>query len=230
MIEIQAYHGWGFSSNFWDDLKKEFPKEILFKAADRGYYGGEFLPEFNENSNQKIVLTHSYGLHWCPNEVLDVADLVVVFCGFDNFLPNEFLDKRKELKVLKRMVKQFKITPIQVLEAFFTNCFNPIPSNLGAPKWFNGSKLLSDLNALKNCSLKLRHTESKKWVSIIGDSDQIVSKERFNDLSSKIRFEESLEIKGAGHALPIVNSKECWSFLNSVLPIFDQHAKEDSTE
>lgn len=36
MIEIHAYHGWGFDGSFWDSFRVEIPNEILFKVADRG--------------------------------------------------------------------------------------------------------------------------------------------------------------------------------------------------
>ena len=70
MIEIHAYHGWGFNGKFWDSLKAEFPTSILFKAANRGYFEEPYEPVFSSESSIKIIFTHSYGLHWCPKKKL----------------------------------------------------------------------------------------------------------------------------------------------------------------
>lgn len=53
MIEVLAYHGWGFDSNFWKNWETIIPPSIRWMNADRGYFGEEKVPEFSDNGNIK---------------------------------------------------------------------------------------------------------------------------------------------------------------------------------
>ena len=117
MIEIHAYHGWGFNGKFWDSLKAEFPTSILFKAANRGYFEEPYEPVFSSESSIKIIFTHSYGLHWCPKEKIGSCDYLVIFNGFNEFLSEDRFERKKELKVLNKMLQEGSVTsPYNLLE------------------------------------------------------------------------------------------------------------------
>ncbi len=226
MVEIHAYHGWGFNGTFWDKIKSEVPNNILFKAADRGYFGGTFEPEFSDSASMKILFTHSYGLHWCPTEKLMNVDLLVVFNGFNDFLPSEFFERRKEVKILKRMHDQFKKTPEDVLNAFYSNCFYPHEPEFSAPKWINESLLAKDLIALRKTKIEVKNL-NLKVVLIADKKDRIVPNDRVDEHITQFGSPEYKIYNEFGHALPIVNSSGCWSYLNEVLPIFGEYADKN---
>lgn len=223
MIEIHAYHGWGFDGSFWDSFRVEIPNEILFKVADRGYFGGSFEPEFFDTVKTKIVFTHSFGLHWCPKEKLEQADILIIFNGFSDFLPGEFFARRKEVKVLKRMHDQFKKAPELVLEAFYKNCFYPQKAEIKKQRWMNESLLAKDLIALKKTKFVKPKTDIE-ILSLSGDEDIIAKNARTLELVEQNKVDKSTLLEGYGHALPIVNSSACWSYLTKVLPIFGKYA------
>jgi pimeloyl-[acyl-carrier protein] methyl ester esterase len=226
MIEIHAYHGWGFDGHFWDNLRSEIPAGILFKSADRGYFGGVFEPEFTANTEVKVIFTHSFGLHWCPKEKINQANILVIFNGFSDFLPTDFFERRKEGKILKRMHDQFKNSPEVVLNAFYKNCFFPQKSDQSVPEWINQSLLAKDLIALKKTKFA-RPKSDLEIHSITGEDDQIASNERTEELIEQNRIDKSMKFNGFGHALPIVNSSGCWSYLIGVLPIFEEYANKN---
>jgi len=226
MIEIHAYHGWGFDDKFWDNLRNEIPLDVLFKAANRGYFGGAFDPDFSEASDTKIIFTHSFGLHWCTNEKLHKADVLIIFNGFNDFLPIDFFERRKELKVLKRMNDQFKKTPEVVLNEFYKNCFYPQKAENKSAEWINFSLLTMDLLALKKSNIKITNP-NLRIISLSGFEDRIVNHIKTKQLQEISKNMESQIFKGYGHALPMVNSSDCWSYLCTVLPIFVGYANKD---
>ena len=145
MIEIHAYHGWGFNGKFWDSLKAEFPTSILFKAANRGYFEEPYEPVFSSESSIKIIIfTHSYGLHWCPKEKIGSCDYLVIFNGFNEFL-SKIVFERKRIESTQQMHVQFQTNPYAVLNAFYNNCFYPYSPTTSSPKIIDKSLLESDL-------------------------------------------------------------------------------------
>ncbi|MBO6793306.1 MAG: hypothetical protein JJ895_05310 [Balneolaceae bacterium] len=229
MIEIHAYHGWGFDSSFWDNLKSELPSEVRFKAADRGYFDLEIIPEFEADSTIKLILAHSFGLHWAGASTLAQADYLVIFNGFDHFVAKEGIDQKRELKVLNRMITQCERHPKEVLNAFYENCFHPQKHDKKTPEFINKERLLIDLKSLADCELNLS-LHDLKVIGFSGKEDLIVPIKRTKAVIEKLGGKNFILIENSGHALPVVNSSECWSFLSSVVPIFGQHAERKESE
>lgn len=222
-IEILAFHGWGFDSTFWNPWKEVLPNDILLKPADRGYFGGEFKPEFSENAHNKILFLHSFGVHWCPIELFLKADFIIIFNGFNSFHPLDRREKSKSKKVLSLMVKQFKTNPKMVLNAFHKNCFYPSTHSQHELNWMNTTRLKTDLASLHKTRLKFPKEFSTDWVILDASKDKIVPGSRGEELSvpgstNYCNFEEF------GHALPVVNILDCWSYLCTVIPIFKGYA------
>ena len=87
--QVIAYHGWGFNPSIWQPLQAELEPFVRFEAADRGYFSDSVSPSWDQSSEfEKLLLVHSYGLHWCDQEVLRQADHLVIIGGFLNFHPN----------------------------------------------------------------------------------------------------------------------------------------------
>lgn len=219
-VEVHAYHGWGFNSNFWNSLKLLLPDNIIFKAADRGYFGDEYIPEYDYHSKLKVLFLHSFGLHWCAQEKIEEADIIIVFNSFDSFLPIENPARAKSKKVLDRMISQFKKEPQMVLTAFYENCYlNKLPDN-STHKLMNSSLLLSDLMALNKTQLKLSKNIKTNWLIIDSDKDSIVPGNRGQEIMSLIGADNYISINVGTHALPFANPVDSIKILSDAFPIF----------
>jgi pimeloyl-[acyl-carrier protein] methyl ester esterase len=217
-----AYHGWGFDRNCWQpwqDLMAQQGKELW--VSDRGYFTTPSAPLVNQLVNQSIIFAHSYGLHLCPIEQLQNADVLVLFSSFLSFHP---LAERRPLAgnskrsrlVLAQMIRQLEISPEFVLKAFQTNCYYPIPcdaSNDNKP--FNSELLLHDLKGLDTCLLDVSLLKKIPKVLILqGAQDRIVPAEKGRELSAFLPDNSQyIEIEQAGHGLPFTHVDACWSWL-----------------
>ncbi len=228
-VEIHAYHGWGMSSSFWDNFKQSLPKDIIFKAADRGYFGGDFEPEFHPETIHKVVFTHSFGLHWCPREKFEEIDYLVVFNGFQEFLPKDWVQRRQVSKTIRAMVGRLKVDPGSVLQKFYENCSYPNAVTFRVSDWMNKSKLVEDLKSLKNSKfVNPKHSTFKSYI-LSSQQDKVYNYLQSNDLYDLMDSENKHVFQNDGHSLPFVNSDECWSFLIRVIPIFEGYgSKNDS--
>ncbi len=229
MIEILAYHGWGFDASFWDKLKENLPDSFTFKAANRGYFGEKYLPTFSENADQKVLFTHSFGVHWVDEELVNQADYVVFFSTFDQFISGYSDQEKRERKVLHRMITQFKRDPNEVLKNFYAGCFHPFEKSFFVPNEMNVQLLSNDLELLKDCSLDWS-TIPTNVIGICGDEDQIVPNQRTSAFLNQLGGDSYKVIENSGHALAVTNSLECWSFLNRVVPIFKEYAERNESE
>ncbi len=220
-VEVHAYHGWGFNGYFWDKLKSKLPKHVFLKPADRGYFGGEFHPEFDTEAASKVLFLHSFGVHWCPIEKMEQADTIVIFNGFDAFHPLANPDKSRSKKVLKGMESSFKKDPDQVLKAFYKNCFGKTEFEIPDLSWKNRSLLAKDLSALHKTKLKLNKKTIANWIIIDSEKDRIVPGARGVDLLALTGSDKYFKVEGEPHALPVSNPEECLMILSKALPIFD---------
>jgi pimeloyl-ACP methyl ester carboxylesterase len=229
MIEILAYHGWGFDDSFWDKIKENLPKSFSFKAANRGYFGKKNLPTFSENADTKVLFAHSFGTHWVNVELVHQADYLVLFNAFDQFINWHSDQEKRERKMLHRMIRQFKRDPDEVLKNFYAGCFHPFENTFSVPLEMNEQLLSNDLESLKDCLLDWGLITTKV-IGICGAEDQIVPYQRTNAFFDQLGVETTKVIENSGHALPITNSSDCWSFLNRVVPIFREYAERNESE
>ena len=220
-VEVHAYHGWGFNGDFWNGLKSVLPDHVFLKPADRGYFGGEFEPEFDPNVTSKVLFLHSYGVHWCPVEKLEQADTIVIFNGFDSFHPLSNPEKSRSKKVLKGMEASFKKAPDMVLKAFFDNCFGASDVDMPELSWKNRSLLSKDLSALHKSKLKLNKNTIANWIIVDSQNDKIVPGGRGVDLITLTGSDKYFKVEGEPHALPASNPQECLMILSKALPIFE---------
>ncbi|MGM0588923.1 MAG: alpha/beta fold hydrolase [Bacteroidota bacterium] len=218
-----AYHGWGFDAHCWDPYTSEIAAsglDIQFHRADRGYSGREQSFSFDESDSINVVMAHSYGLHWCPSEQLQAADILIVIGGFLQFHPQTSQFRRRSKRMISRMIEQMHSNPEQVLDRFIENCYLPEPVK-ERPQWekMNLMKLIEDLGRLNQSSLDADLLKKIPKLCILhGSKDRIVSKtkarEIYNRVYSSSRY---LEVKEAGHAVPFTQPKRCWSFIEPEL-------------
>ncbi len=219
-VEVHAYHGWGFDSGFWNPLKAELADHILFKTADRGYFGGEFIPDFDNNSKVKVLFLHSFGLHWCPPEKKEKADIVIILNGFDSFLPLENPAKSRSKKVLMGMIDHFKKDPKAVLKAFYKNCFSSTDTAEPDLNWINRSLLLNDLKSLNKTKLKLTKETKADWLIVDSEKDRIVPGNRGQELLAFLGADKYQKKEEGVHAFPATNHIECIGIISDAFPIF----------
>ena len=220
-VEVHAYHGWGMNGDFWTPLKSVLPDHVFLKPANRGYFGGEFEPEFSEEVESKVVFLHSFGVHWCPIEKLENADTIVILNGFDSFHPLSNPAKSRSKKILKGMQAGFKAQPDNVLAAFYKNCFGASEFEIPDLSWKNRSLLAKDLAALHKTKLKLNKRTIANWVIIDSLEDRIVPGARGVELVTLTGSDKYYSVEGANHAFPASNPEECLMILSKALPIFE---------
>ena len=224
-VEIHAYHGWGGDDSFWNPLRDVLPKEIIFKAANRGYFDKPFFPQFEKDSKVRIVFTHSFGLHWCNSAVLSKADFLVIFNGFGDFHPANPKQRVYSQKGLELTIEQFEKSPKNVLEVFRGNCFSPEENPTIIPDNINVEKGLKDLHAMQSLRFPILDLDfGSTIITIDSGKDKILHEPRGKTmLEGHVGRTFHTVFEEAGHALPFTNPNDCWSYLCSVIPIFRRY-------
>lgn len=217
---IIAYHGWGFSASFWNPIQNSLENNILFESADRGYFNNPVNPVFRSNGKIKnIVVTHSFGLHWCDNETLQLADHLVVLGGYLNFHPSDEEEYRRSKLTLRQMLSQFVEQPETVLKQFYTNSFYPQKNKFDVPDLINHDLLLSDLSMIDSDEHPHQRVFDFDSITILhGAEDVIVNKNVAREMYNALRFRSQyFEILHAGHAFPVTHSKKCLEILTALI-------------
>lgn len=219
-IHIIAFHGWGFDASFWNSIKSKLSGRIKFSAADRGYFKKVVNPVFtNEAGIQKIIFTHSFGLHLCPDELLSQCDHLVIFGGFLRFYPGDKKGRIKKKLSVKQWTTQIIEAPQDVLKQFYSYAFAPDDVSIKPPHILDHDRLLSDLTRLDRDNNHLqRFYEVPKITILHGADDQIVSQETARNMYHSLRFNSQyFELLNAGHAFPVTHSKKCVDIVHTVL-------------
>ena len=216
---IIAYHGWGFNRACWQPWKDLFAQQgedLLM--SDRGYFISSSLPITSLTTDHRtVVLAHSYGLHLCPVEQLQRADLLILFSSFLSFHPQLQSKRRRSHSMLSQMMTQFEANPQSVLETFKTKCYHPVLWERSADfsKALNSELLLHDLKDLDICSSDISLLKKIPKVLILhGVQDRIVSVEKGRELFEHLPDNSQyIEIEQAGHGLPFTHTDACWSWI-----------------
>lgn len=174
-------------------------------------------PEFTPGEHGRIIFAHSFGLHLCDPEILDHADLLVLFGGFRSFHPQAARLRRRSQLVLRQMINRMEEAPHQVLKDFYRNVFSPHegwPPPEGA---LNRRLLQDDLKRLNESKIASEQLNKVPKICILhGSRDAIVpciiGRELHDELYPGSNY---LEIKQAGHALPFTHTEQSWLFIKS---------------
>lgn len=219
-FHILAYHGWGFDPSIWQPLQNELEPFVQFEAANRGYFSDSFTPSWDGSSKtENLLLVHSYGLHWCNQEILQQADHLVIIGGFLKFHPESGQEHKRSKMVLRKMQSQFVDSPKKVLKNFYEKVFHPQKPKIDVPNNLCHDLLLSDLGDLDRDNRKNADIFDMNSITIIhGAEDQIVDNELARDMYSKLRLRSQyFEVKKAGHGIPFTHSSKIFEILNSLL-------------
>lgn len=194
-----------------------FSEHVQFKAADRGYFEKPEPAGFSDKTDlRKVVFAHSFGLHWCPDEVLEKADHLVVFGGFLNFHPENEKQRKRSFLIVQQMLSHFVEKPKEVLRKFVENAFYPQKATRTDVNGdIDHEKLLTDLTRIQHDRLSEQFLHEIPEITIIhGENDKIVSNQKGRELYQKLRYRSQyFEIKKAGHAVPATHCKKCYALL-----------------
>lgn len=217
--EVIAYHGWGFAASCWQAWELRLRQQgYRLQQFDRGYFGEGAQPRFEASNLTKVIFVHSYGLHLCPVEQLQQADVLVMFSSFCAFHPERASLKKRSQQVLQQMMYQFAHNPKFVLTNFQTKCYHPEPWNGTIPDSLNCNLLLEDLTALNHATIDLALLQTLPQIVILhGLQDRIVSSSKGKEFAQQLPQSHYFEIESAGHALPFTHLEACWSMLQPVL-------------
>lgn len=216
-IELITFHGWGFSAGIWTEIEEELNRidGLMIRHADRGYFGNSTLPEFEYSDSIKMVMVHSYGLHWCPAKWIESADHVIIISGFLSFHPPDPKMNRRSKHILRQMKSRFIEKPEEVLDQFYDHVFDPVAVSCQRGTSINHDKLLEDLEDLETSLMTPDLLYKADKVTILhGEDDRIVSNRKAHEMYSMlIKNAQYFEIKHAGHGLLYTHAEECSRFL-----------------
>lgn len=218
-FHILTYHGWAFDHSLWQPLIKEIGPFSNFENADRGYFTNPVKANWpSDSQRERILIVHSYGLHWCPKKIIRKADHLVLISSFLNFHPAKKEEHKRSKLLLRKMQTQFVDSPKKVLEKFYENSFYPEKPTLEVPANLNHEILLSDLSDLDRDNRENADVFDLNSITIIhGAKDRIVNNEMARDMYKKLRLRSQyFEIKRGGHALPVTHSSKIFDILNSL--------------
>ena len=219
--ELLAYHGWGYGSKAWQGWQDWLRHQhCLFKPFDRGYCRSPIQPQFSASSTTKLIFAHSYGLHFCPAEILRQANLLVIFSSFRQFHPERANLKKRSQQILQQMILQFERQPQTVLQNFRTKCLQPLdePDECERiPELINTDLLYQDLCLLDTCLLDLLPLQQIPQIIVLhGTQDRIVSVATGKALAEELAA-SYFAIEAAGHALPFTQITTCQAILQPIL-------------
>lgn len=214
--EVIAFHGWGFDSSVWKGWDELLSGSSLFSVFERGYFGkARQTPVFTAAKRSKVVLTHSFGLHQCPDKLFREADLLVICNGFIDFHPVAAQFRKRSKLIVKQMLNTLQGHPEKVLEEFYKNTYRPAePNNLpdGEP---DRNLLAEDLQRLHTETLDVTLLKSVNNICILhGFEDAIVHRRKGRTLYDNVAKQgKYFEVKNAGHALPFTHKEQCRQFI-----------------
>lgn len=218
-VEILACHGWGLQPSFWDSLSSRLPEQVDFTGLNRGYYGKPVERSFEQGAHKKMLMTHSFGLFWCPEELLEEADHLIIFSGFLHFHPGDPDSEKRSRMTVRQMMGRFIEKPDEVLHKFYENLFSPGECALTPPVSVDHELLLDDLNRIQHDRISIERFRSIPAFTIFhGGEDAIVPKDLGRDLYQRLAGRSRYyEVKQAGHALPFTHSRICMNFLKPII-------------
>ncbi|RMF69259.1 MAG: alpha/beta hydrolase [Cyanobacteria bacterium J069] len=222
-VEAIAYHGWGFDASIWQPWATALHSAgVPVSLFDRGYFGISNQPSFSPDPTRKVIFAHSYGLHLCPVEQIQVADLLIVFGGFFTFHPLGGRSRKRSQAMLQIMIQQFEQTPELVLQNFYRKCFSPAApdeawtenssSFQARQAQMNQTRLLQDLQDLDQSIQSLDHLpQTAQAIAFHGQSDRIVLFPETPDQATHLLARaEFISIPDAGHLLHLTHFERCW--------------------
>lgn len=219
--EIIFQHGWAFDSTAWNGWRAALNTsrpDVTCLIGERGYFGlPKLAPQFSNRATQKILMTHSLGLHLIGDELLANCDELYILNGFLHFHPTNQTSKKRSQRVLRMMTEKMTTDPESVLNDFWRNCYSPwIGSTpLVRPVGFETNLLVEDLQILDKHTVDVDALQQITTVVLLSaGADQVVRRETAAELAEAIPSAVSITVPHVSHAFPLTHVETCVQFLN----------------
>jgi pimeloyl-ACP methyl ester carboxylesterase len=213
--ELYLIHGWGFDNQIWNNWLPHIDKNISTYIFDRGYFKNKKQDfSFNISSRSKIVITHSFGLHYLTKQHFNQIHLLVLISGFRHFhahAQNEQLSKKQIVLMKHKLV----VDPTEVLKNFYSRCGI---DNRIVPMLINCELLYEDLLALDMHQTDLDDLKSVPRILLLqGNQDHIVPAEHSIQLNKHLSNSKLFLNDTAEHALPFTDHIWCINTIQALL-------------
>jgi len=224
-FEILPVHGWAFDDGVWNRFKELAPDHIRFLEWDRGYFHQPKGSSITPDSANRIILTHSFGLHLIPENMLISIDMLIIIGGFIEFHPGTPQFRKRSKAVLQNMIEQMHKNPKKVLNDFYQNFYKPDEVSYKPGGRLNKKLLIEDLVTLHQGKCSVSALRNVPQICILhGTNDNIVPNIKGRELYNRLGDNASyFEIKDASHALPVTHAEMCWNFIQP--EIYQEQAK-----
>jgi len=217
MNQIISQHGWGLDQSIWNNLKEEFIKENwIWQNNDRGYYSDScFKVKWIKNdSNKKVALCHSLGIHLIEKEILEEASHIVLINSFFNFIPKNN-ESKIMIKTLRRMERKINNHEVRsMLEEFIIRSFMPNQVDITFKSFFNLNAKQINLRSLLKDFQKLYLQQNtfnlfSKYAEVLiikSKNDFILKEYASNEIinllnNSQINKPKLVQIENQGHLI-----------------------------
>lgn len=205
MAEILAFHGWGLDRSVWQWLNQELDESIRFTCADRGYFGHPRDVDWSDSGIPKILIAHSYGLHWSPSKLIQGADHLILLSSFMRFHPEKKVKGQTSKRVMDMLFESIQKKPKKALAIFYQTAYLPSGTRRFEPDFreINTRLLLNDLAELDKSNYPLKHLFESESIHIIhGEADQVINIEMARQMNRQlVPSNKMVEVKEGGHML-----------------------------
>lgn len=230
-VEWLFYHGWGYSAKDWEGWTKRIPAYCAVQCEDRGYFGKPRRIVVEPKKGIRVVVAHSLGLHFVPNDLWDTVDILAT-CGSFLCFPS-FDYETKWRRILEKMRKRLPEDARAVLRDFRRRSARPssFDQEWNNNEYTNWEQLQWDLNLLENAKLPDSILSSVNRVHIVhGTKDAIVSVRHSEDIQRHTPHSVLHTIDGGGHDVFRTHADDCLSWLYSEIGLRQCAFKERVAE
>lgn len=209
-------HGWGLNASLFEHWENALPEGVHLDHCDRGYTALPRDARFSPDAKWRVLWVHSFGLHWCPEELLNEADHLVILSGFCRFHPRDPDQRRRSRRGLELMRRQLSSDPDALLDTFYQRVFDPSnPPDLERER-LNQDLLLRDLDRLAEAEFDSERVRHLSAVTVIGgDADRILQPACRRELLELLpRQTRWIVYRSEGHAAGITDPDTLFYYMN----------------
>lgn len=209
-------HGWGLNASLFEPLEQHLPGGVSLAHCDRGYTGSPRTVHFSNDAQWRVLWVHSYGLHWCPEQLIQEADHLVILSGFWRFYPMDRRQSRLALRGLELMQHQLKSNPEALLATFLQRVFDPVSAPALEWEQLNEDLLHHDLERLGDVELDAESVNHLSAVTVVGgDADRILQPDCRMELLNRLPLHtRQVVYRREGHAAGLTRPNSLLYYLN----------------
>ena len=213
MNQVIAAHGWAGDASIWRTWQRSF--EALgwrWQSVEQGYSGQQpYQPCWAADVGQRLLISHSLGVHMLPASVLADAQAIVLLAGFSAFVPPGATGRGQAVALRGMAARLGTPREDEMLQKFLERCAAPLPASALPPNPLlrgitqeGRERLRAHLQLLQNCdSLPSSWPAEASVLVIRGDQDRVVCDESHALLLQQLPSDRSEEhrLDAMGHAL-----------------------------